>query len=98
MGGYRTGVLYTQNASILKALANINYFTTVSNDTQDCLAVLLQDEIWVDGYLAESRRLLRASYDVLTSILELSGIPYARATSGMFVWLEFTLNLTYLLF
>jgi len=88
MGGYRTGVLYTQNYTLLTAFGNINYFTTVSNDTQDCLAALLKDEHWVDAYLAESRRLLRASYTALTTILVQAGIPFVPATSGMFVWLD----------
>lgn len=88
MGGYRTGVLYTRNEQLFAAFGNINYFTTVSNDTQDCIAALLSDDNWVDLYLTESRRLLRASYTALTSILSEAGIPFVPATSGMFVWLD----------
>ena len=88
MSGYRTGVLYTKNAALLTALSNVNYFTTVSNDTQDCLAALLNDEEFIEEYLRESRRALRASYEKLVTHLEAMSISYVPASAGMFVWID----------
>ena len=88
MSGYRVGVLYSRNADVLAAFSNIGYFQTCSNDTQDMLAAVLRDEAWTDRYLAESRRLLRASYEALTALLEEARIPFVRACAAMFVWVD----------
>ena len=88
MSGLRVGVLHTRNAALLSAFANVNYFTTCSNDTQDCLAALLRDEGWLDGYLRASRRTLRESYEALAGLLRDSDIPFVAARAGMFVWVD----------
>ena len=66
MSGLRVGVLYTHNTELLTALGNVNYFTSVSNDTQDCVAAMLSDAEWVDAYLGSTRALLRGSYEAAT--------------------------------
>ena len=88
MSGLRTGILHTRNAALLSAFSNVNYFTTVSNDTQDCLAAMLRDEAWLDSYLRTSRRLLRESYEALAAILRAADIPHVAARAGMFVWVD----------
>ena len=88
MSGYRCGVLYTHNADLLTALGNVNYFTAVSNDTQDMLGAVLEDAGWTDGYLTHCRANLRDAYGGLRAILDASGIPYVPAQAGMFVWLD----------
>lgn len=88
ISGFRVGVLYTHNEALLTALGNVNYFTAVSNDTQDMLGAVLEDHAWCDGYLQHCRGQLRDAYGALTAILDASAIPYVRAQSGMFVWLD----------
>jgi hypothetical protein len=88
MSGYRVGVLHTVNPALLTALANVNYFATVSNDTQDALAQLLSDEPWVDAFLAENNRLLRESYATVAEAAAAAGIPHVRPAAGMFAWLD----------
>ena len=88
MSGFRTGVLHTRNTALLSAFANVNYFTTVSNHTQDALTQLLRDEAWVDEYMRTSRRLLRESYEALAAILRAAEIPFVEARAGMFVWID----------
>jgi aspartate/methionine/tyrosine aminotransferase len=65
MSGYRVGVLYTHNEALLAALANVNYFTTVSNDTQDSLAGVMKDLPWCEAYLEHNRVALRAAFEGL---------------------------------
>ena len=88
MSGFRMGVLHTRNTALLSAFANVNYFTTVSNHTQDALTQLLRDETWVDEYMRTSRRLLRESYEALAAILRAAEIPFVEARAGMFVWID----------
>lgn len=86
--GLRTGVLFTHNAALLAALSNVNYFATVSNDTQDALAALVADATFVDGFLAANAAALRGAYALTTAALRRARVPFAPATSGMFVWLS----------
>ena len=88
MSGFRVGVLHTRNAALLSAFANVNYFTTVSNHTQDALTQLLRDEAWIDEYMRTSRRLLRESYEALAGLLRAAAIPFVEAHAGMFVWID----------
>jgi 1-aminocyclopropane-1-carboxylate synthase len=88
MSGFRTGVLHTRNAALLEAFSNVNYFTTVSNFSQDALTQLLRDEAWLDEYMRTSRRLLRESYEALAGILRAAEIPFVEARAGMFVWID----------
>ena len=88
MSGMRVGCLYTHNDNLLKALSNVNYFTTVSNDTQDCLAEMLSDDAWVDSFLHANRVMLRDTYVEVTQALTAAAIPFTPARGGMFVWID----------
>jgi DNA-binding transcriptional MocR family regulator len=85
---YRVGALYTHNAALLEALSNVNYFSTVSNDTQDLLAAMMEDAHFVDGYLAHCRAQLRAASRRLTAILDAAEVPYVAPRAGMFIWID----------
>ena len=43
LGGYRVGILCSQNESMLEAISSIAYFCAVSNPTQSILTNLLQN-------------------------------------------------------
>jgi len=88
LSGYRMGVLHTFNKALQTSFANVNYFHTVSNDTQDAIAAFISDETFIDSYLLQSRDLLRASYTEVTRLLTESNIPFVSATSGMFLWID----------
>lgn len=88
LSGYRMGVLHTFNKALQTSFANVNYFHTVSNDTQDALAAFISDETFIDSYLLQSKDLLRASYTEVTRLLTESKIPFVSATSGMFLWID----------
>lgn len=88
LSGYRVGVLHTFNKALQTAFSNVNYFHTVSNDTQDALAAFISDEAFIDSYLNLSRDLLRSSYTEVVRLLDEAKIPFVPATSGMFVWID----------
>lgn len=71
-----------------QALGNVNYFTTVSNHTQDMLGHLLRDEAWCAGHLAECHRLLRFGRNIVTGTLDDLELPYHLPSAGMFVWMD----------
>ena len=54
------------------------------------VAELLTDDVYVDFFLAESRRRLKASYDTCVAKLTEMVIPYIPAVAGMFVYADFS--------
>jgi aspartate/methionine/tyrosine aminotransferase len=88
LSGYRTGVLYTHNATLLEALGNTSYLHSVSNDTQDTLARMCQDVAWVKGFFARAQRDCRESYAIVRDACEAMGVPHLPAHAGMFAWLD----------
>ena len=88
MSGYRVGCLYTHNELLIKAMSNVNYFSTVSNDTQDLIAAVLRDVAWCDNYLKKCRASLREAHAEIVKQLTAAKIPYLHSRAAMFVWLD----------
>ena len=88
--GFRFGVLYTQNKSILSAFANVNLFSSVSHPMQAVVADILSDDTFVDRFLNISKCLLKASYDIVTQGLNDMHIPFVPAKAGIFVYCDFS--------
>jgi 1-aminocyclopropane-1-carboxylate synthase len=86
--GLRCGVLFSHSAPLLAALDNIGYFSAASNATQDALALALEDEAWVRGFLAANHARLREARDVVCSALARARVPHLRPHAGLFVWLD----------
>ncbi len=85
MSGVRCGVMTSNNADVLRAVAELAYWSVVSGDTQHLLAEMLDDTEWTTGYLAEMRGRLGRSYQATTDALDAAGIAYLEADAGMFV-------------
>lgn len=88
--GFRVGVLYTQNSRLLQVLANLNIFCGVSQPMQMIVAELLMDEIFVDSFLADSKKALRRNYCICVTKLEEMVIPFVPACAGLFVYADFS--------
>lgn len=86
--GLRVGVLWTRNAELLRAWSNLGYFCAVSSHTQHALADILDDEPWMDAFMAERRHKLRASHDAVAAALRAAGVEFAATGAGMFMWLD----------
>jgi aspartate/methionine/tyrosine aminotransferase len=86
--GLRTGLLYSESAALLAALDNAGYFMTVSHDTQDALASLLSDDTWLRDFFSKNHGNLGDAYEMVRSSLSRARLPFAPATSGMFVLLS----------
>jgi aspartate/methionine/tyrosine aminotransferase len=88
--GFRIGVLYSQNETIISSLANINMFSQVSHPMQAIVAELLSDDEYIDHFLDTSRSLLKGSYEIITRALGEMGIPFVPAKAGIFVYCDFS--------
>lgn len=88
MNGFRVGCLHTKSEELLTFWQNMGMFASVSNDTQHALALMLEDEAFVDSYVSENKRRLKNSYETLTSCLEAAQVNYMPACAAMFCWLD----------
>ncbi|KAH6557327.1 hypothetical protein KP509_1Z121400 [Ceratopteris richardii] len=88
MNGFRVGCLHTKCEELLTFWQNMGMFAAVSNDTQHALAVMLEDDEFVDSYVSENKRRLKKSYELLTSHLEAAQVKYMPACAAMFCWLD----------
>ncbi len=84
LSGLRSGVLFSENERVLRAVDALAMWASTSGDTQSLLRQLLADEDWVDGYLAENKRRLGEAYRRVTEVLDSYDIEYVPADSGFF--------------
>ena len=88
--GFRFASLYTQNRQLLSALANLNIFSLVSHPMQAMMAEVLRDDDFVYRFIETNRQRIRRSYEMCSSRLDEMVIPHTRATSGIFVYADFS--------
>lgn len=88
VSGFRFGLVYSQNRDFIRAYQNLNLSHTVSNVTQWILQGILEDQSFLEAYLAENRRLLTESYAVVVQTLKALDIPYVPARGSLFVWAD----------
>ena len=85
MSGLRCGVLVSENEDLLDAVDGLAYWSSCSRDTQTLLAAMVTDEDWVDTFVSENQRRLRAAYERTTAALTEASIPYVPAAAGFFI-------------
>ncbi|MGI9645280.1 MAG: aminotransferase class I/II-fold pyridoxal phosphate-dependent enzyme [Ilumatobacteraceae bacterium] len=85
MSGLRCGVLVSENEALLDAVDGLAYWSSCSRDTQTLLAALVSDDVWVDSFVTENQRRLRAAHDSTTSALADASIPFVPAAAGFFL-------------
>jgi len=89
MSGLRAGVLMTRNEQIVTAVRELAYWGAISGDTQHLLTSLIEDDVFVDNFLAEMRRRLASAYETTTAALTATDIPFVRGGAGLFVVCDF---------
>ena len=86
--GLRCGVLATDNEDLLHAMRGHAMFSVVSGDTQHLLATMLEDDAWVERYLAEMRSRLASAHGVVSDVLAGHEIGVVPADAGLFVFAD----------
>lgn len=88
VSGLRSGVIYTHNETLHRAIDELAYWLGTSGDTQSLLSQVIADDAWVDGFLDESRRRLGTAYRGVTAVFDEHGIPYVPGGAGFFFLLD----------
>lgn len=88
--GIRLGVIISQHCRLLhEATQPVNLIASASSITEHITANILNDDAWVEEYIAENQRLLGKHYEHITSWATENGIEYAPgANAGFFLWLN----------
>lgn len=86
--GLRVGIVYSYNDAVVSCARKMSSFGLVSSQTQYLLASMLNDEVFVDYFLAESSRRLKKRHSMFTKGLEQVGISCLKSNAGLFVWMD----------
>nr|AAC49153.1 1-aminocyclopropane 1-carboxylate synthase [Pelargonium x hortorum] len=87
MPGFRVGIVYSFNDDVVSCARKMSSFGLVSTQTQHLLAAMLSDDVFVERFLAERRRLGRR-HGVFTKGLEELGIGCLKSNAGLYFWMD----------
>ncbi|KAL6760688.1 pyridoxal phosphate-dependent transferase [Haematococcus lacustris] len=86
--GLRVGGLHSRNPALNSAIDNLCYFQMISGPTLWSVTQVMEDDEFVDNFIAENKRRLRAAYAKLAGALDEAGIPHVPACAAMFSWVD----------
>ncbi|RZC71069.1 hypothetical protein C5167_034230 [Papaver somniferum] len=86
--GFRVGIIYSYNKSVVNCARKMSSFGLVSTQTQHFVASLLSDDEFVDRFLSESSKRLAKRHNMLTRGLKEVGIGSLKSNAGLFFWMD----------
>ncbi|KAJ0085614.1 hypothetical protein Patl1_08769 [Pistacia atlantica] len=86
--GFRVGMIYSNNETVVSAATKMSSFGLVSSQTQFLLANMLSDMKFTDKYMKENKERLKKRKETLVSGLKLAGINYLESNAGLFCWVD----------
>ncbi|KAK3231174.1 hypothetical protein Dsin_003055 [Dipteronia sinensis] len=88
MPGFRIGMIYSDNETVVAASTKMSSFGLISSQTQFLLANMLADTKFTSKYMKENRRRLKKRKDMLVSGLKTAGIKCLKSNAGLFCWVD----------
>ncbi|KAL4335385.1 hypothetical protein GQ457_07G024690 [Hibiscus cannabinus] len=86
--GFRVGVIYSNNETVVGAATKMSSFGLVSSQTQYLLSNLLADKKFTSKCMKENQKRLRKRKKMLVSGLKKSGIECLKSNAGLFSWVD----------
>ncbi|KAK6137423.1 hypothetical protein DH2020_028846 [Rehmannia glutinosa] len=83
--GFRVGIIYSYNDSVVNCARKMSSFGLVSTQTQHLIASMLSDDVFVDRFLSESAKRLGQRHKILSRGLSQVGIGSLKSNAGLFL-------------
>lgn len=86
--GFRVGMIYSNNETVVSAATKMSSFGLVSSQTQYLLSRILSDKKFTRKYLETNQKRLRKRKELLVLGLKNVGIKCLKSNAGLFVWVD----------
>lgn len=86
--GFRIGVIYSFNKTVLAAARMLSRFFSISAPTQRLAISMLSDRGFIQEYLETNHKRMREVHDELEVHLRDLGIKCAKSIAGFFCWVD----------
>lgn len=86
--GFRVGVIYSFNESVLAAAKKLTRFCSVSAPIQRLVTSMLLDKRYIQEYLEAIQQKTREIHEEFESGLYSLGIKCAKSSAGMYCWAD----------
>ncbi|KAI4369866.1 hypothetical protein MLD38_018264 [Melastoma candidum] len=86
--GFRVGVIYSYNDTVVSIARKMSSFGLVSSQTQLLVSSMLSDEEFIEKFLDENPRRLRARQGKFVRALQEVGIGCLEGNAGLFFWMD----------
>lgn len=88
LSGFRVGMIYSNNETVVSAATKMSSFGLVSSQTQYLLSNMLADKKFTGKYLKENQKRIKKRKQMLVSGLENAGIRCLKSNAGLFCWVD----------
>ncbi|CAN6539732.1 unnamed protein product [Malus baccata var. baccata] len=86
--GFRVGMIYSNNQTVVSAATKMSSFGLVSSQTQYTLSQMLKDKKFTANYMKENQRRLKRRKEMLVYGLKGAGIRCLASNAGLFCWVD----------
>lgn len=86
--GFRVGVIYSFNESVLVAAKKLTRFSSISAPTQRLLISMVSDMRFIQEYMETNKKRIREMHDLFVDGLKQLGIKCAQSCAGLYCWAD----------
>ncbi|MBA0808636.1 hypothetical protein Gohar_024360 [Gossypium harknessii] len=86
--GFRVGMIYSNNQTVVSAATKMSSFGLVSSQTQYLLSYMLANKKFTSNYMKRNQKRLKKRKEMLVSGLKKSGISCLKSNAGLFCWVD----------
>ncbi|WCJ36540.1 1-aminocyclopropane-1-carboxylate synthase [Euphorbia peplus] len=86
--GFRVGVIYSYNESVLTAAKKLTRFSSISLPTQRLVVSMLSDKRFIQEYIESNKKRIRKVQELFTEGLRQIDINCAESSAGLYCWAD----------